>query len=149
MLTAYRATNEYKQASIETATAYADPHTLISMLFSGLQQRLLRAQIAIERKDYAEKGVVIGQSIDIVCYLQDCLDKEQGGEIAMNLESLYNYIREQLVLASANNDVQLLASLSDLVKRISSGWEEMRQQLPEFAVNKADGEGASSFTSSA
>jgi len=67
----------------------------------------------------------------------------------MNLESLYNYIREQLVLASANNDVQLLASLSDLVKRISSGWEEMRQQLPEFAVNKADGEGASSFTSSA
>jgi flagellar protein FliS len=120
------ALNEYKQTNVDAGTAYADPHTLIAMLFDGLQERLSVAKGAMERKDFAAKGQAIGKAMDIISYLQACLDKESGGEIAANLDMLYEYITGCLLRANARNAPTLLEEVGGLVREIQEAWAVIR-----------------------
>jgi len=126
------ALNEYKQTNVAAAAAYADPHTLITMLFDGLQEKLAVAKGAMERRDFAVKGAAIGKAIDIIVYLQACLDKERGGEIAHNLDTLYEYMMGCLLRASSQNSSGLLDEVSSLVREIGAAWATI-----QVVANKA------------
>ena len=123
------ALNEYRQTYVEAGGVYADPHSLISMLFNGLQERIAVARGALQRKDHASKGRAVGQSIEILSYLQSCLNLEQGGEIAENLNSLYAYMSNQLFTASASNDDALFEEVKHLLTEVQSGWDGIRGQV--------------------
>ena len=123
------ALNEYRQTYVEAGGVYADPHSLISMLFNGLQERIAVARGALQRKDHASKGRAVGQSIEILSYLQSCLNLEQGGEIAENLNSLYAYMSNQLFTASASNDDALFEEVKPLLTEVQSGWDGIRGQV--------------------
>lgn len=129
MRAASYALNEYRQTYVEAGGVYADPHTLISMLFNGLQERIAVAKGALQRKDHVGKGKAIGQAIDILAYLQSCLNQDQGGELAENLDRLYAYMSHQLFLASANNDTDLLDEVKKLLGEVQSGWDGIRGQV--------------------
>ena len=126
------ALNEYKQTSIAAGTAFADPHTLITMLFNGLQERIAVAKGAMERSDIPVKGQSIGKAMDIITYLQACLDKERGGEIAANLDELYEYLIGCLFRANSENNPALLDEVSGLLREIEHAWSAIR-----LAANKA------------
>ena len=51
-----------------------------------------KAMDAIDRKDVARKGELIGKLQDIILELNNSLDFKVGGEIAEELSSLYDYI---------------------------------------------------------
>ncbi|MBM3203020.1 flagellar export chaperone FliS [Candidatus Woesearchaeota archaeon] len=123
------ALNEYRQTYVEAGGVYADPHSLISMLFNGLQERIAVARGALQRKDHASKGKAVGQSIEILSYLQSCLNLEQGGEIAENLNNLYAYMSNQLFTASASNDDALFEEVKYLLTEVQSGWDGIRGQV--------------------
>lgn len=126
MRPAQYALREYQQNQVEAGVAYADPHALIAMLYDRLQDRIAFAKGCIERGAYADKGRVVGNAIDIVNYLQTCLDPERGGEIADNLGRLYSYMVERLFAASAANDATMLDEVGGLVREIKSGWDGIR-----------------------
>jgi len=126
MTPVHHALNEYKQTNVDAGVAYADPHMLITMLFDGLQERLSVAKGAIERRDFAVKGQAIGKAMDIIAYLQACLDKERGGDISANLDALYEYLNACLLKASTQNSTALLDEVSGLVKEIELAWSEIR-----------------------
>ncbi|QSA95861.1 flagellar export chaperone FliS [Methylococcus sp. EFPC2] len=121
------ALNEYRQTTIDAGAAYADPHTLITMLFGGLQERLAIAKGAMLRQDWGKKGEAIGKAIDIVAYLQACLDKEKGGELAENLDALYDYIVKCLLAASTQNMPESIDEVSGLVREIEQAWAAIRE----------------------
>lgn len=127
MSPARHALNEYKQTSVAAGAAYADPHTLITMLFGGLQEKLAIAKGAIQRKDWGLKGEAISKAMDIVAYLQSCLDKEKGGEIADNLDALYDYMIGCLLTASSQNIPEPLDEVSGLVKEVEQAWAAIRE----------------------
>ncbi len=129
MRAASYALNEYRQTYVEAGGSYADPHSLISMLFNGIQERIAVAKGAVQRKDHVAKGKAIGQAIDILAYLQSCLNVEQGGELAENLDRLYAYMSNQLFMAGAKNDVDLLDEVKKLLSEVQSGWEGIRSQV--------------------
>jgi flagellar protein FliS len=120
------ALNEYHQTSVTAGVAYADPHTLISMLFEGLQARLATAKGAMERGDSATKGDAIGKAMDIVSYLQACLDKSKGGEVAENLDALYDYMVLRLIRANAYNEPRMVDEVGGMIRTIASGWNAIR-----------------------
>lgn len=126
MTPARRALNEYKQTNIDAGAAYADPHTLITMLFDGLQERISIAKGAMERRDYATKGKAISKAMDIIGYLQSCLDKEKGGELAENLDALYDYMIRRLLDASSANKPEWLDEVSSLLQEVGSAWAAIR-----------------------
>lgn len=126
MTPARRALNEYKQTNIDAGAAYADPHTLITMLFDGVQERIFIAKGAMERKDFATKGKAISKAMEIIAYLQSCLDKEQGGELAVNLDALYDYMIRRLLDASTANKPELLDEVGSLLQEVGSAWAAIR-----------------------
>lgn len=118
----HRAMNQYKQIGTQINADSADPHQLIVMLFDGALERIAIAKGAIFRQDIAEKGQKIGRAIAIIDGLRASLDKDNGGEIAENLDDLYDYMQRRLLDANINSDVEILDEVTGLIKDIREAW---------------------------
>ncbi|MWN06686.1 flagellar protein FliS [Gilliamella bombicola] len=116
----------YEQVNLETRVSQASPHQLIVLLFDGALQAIRLASLYLQKGNIAGKGTAISKAINIVDNgLKGCLDLEKGGEIAENLDRLYHYISQQLVLANLHNDKEKLQSCYDLLNNIAESWREI------------------------
>ena len=116
----------YKQVNLETSVSQASPHQLIVLLFDGALNAIRLADLYIEKGNIAGKGKAISKAINIIDNgLKSCLNLEQGGEIAENLDQLYYYISQQLVLANLHNDREKLQTCFDLLDNIAQAWREI------------------------
>ncbi|OCG67997.1 flagellar export chaperone FliS [Gilliamella sp. Fer4-1] len=116
----------YEQVNLETRVNQASPHQLIVLLFDGALNAIKLANLYIEKGNIVGKGNAISKAINIVDNgLKSCLDLEKGGEIAENLDRLYQYISQQLVLANLHNDKEKLQTCFDLLNNIAEPWREI------------------------
>ncbi|WP_217473766.1 flagellar export chaperone FliS [Stutzerimonas stutzeri] len=122
---AMSAMKQYQQVGVKVQVNEADPHQLIQMLMQGGLDRIAQAKGAMEREEFAEKGVLIGKAINIIGGLRDSLDKSVGGELAENLDSLYEYMTMRLFEASRHNDVDKLNEVGRLLAEIKSAWDQI------------------------
>ncbi|MBL4680814.1 MAG: flagellar export chaperone FliS [Pseudomonadales bacterium] len=119
---------QYQKMNVQTSLSDASPHQLITMLFDGLISRLAMAKGFIDRKDYEGKSRCLGSAITIIGALQNSLDKEQGGDIAENLDRLYLYMTRRVFAAGVANDVSILDEVVSLVKTIKDGWDGIKEE---------------------
>src|SRR5690606_19746757 len=98
----------------------ASPHRLIQMLFEGVLERIAQAKGAIQQKQIARKGELIGKAINIVGGLQGCLNDNEGGELAQNLDSLYAYIIQRLTQANFETNPEILDECGRLLGELKS-----------------------------
>lgn len=117
------AMNQYKGVDTGAAAEYADGVQLIQMLFSALLDSISDADGHIQRGDLAKKGDSITRAQKIVSGLRLSLDFERGGELARNLDDLYEYANRRLINASASNDVEALREVKEIISDISSAWQ--------------------------
>jgi flagellar protein FliS len=113
--------NQYKSIGAQSAS----PHRLIQMLFETYLLRVNQAIEAIQNRDLNAKGVAISKALAIVGGLEEGLNLEKGGELAENLQSLYRYVRQRLLVASDKNDVSALEEARELIFQIKDGWEQI------------------------
>ncbi|WP_198245387.1 flagellar export chaperone FliS [methane-oxidizing endosymbiont of Gigantopelta aegis] len=106
--TARKGVGQYANIHTETLMEEASPHRLIEMLMDGFLARVYAAKGAMQRSDFEQKSLYISKAIGIVGGLIEGLDLEKGGELAENLYSLYQYINNQLLQASRDNDEAIL-----------------------------------------
>ena len=118
----------YQRVNTQTSITDADPHKLIHLLYNGALERINMAKNRIQAKDYAGKGALIGKAIEIIGGLRSFLNFEKGGDLALRLEALYDYMERTLFEASAKNDVAKLDEVSDLLRSIKDGWEGIREE---------------------
>jgi flagellar protein FliS len=116
------AMNQYKQVGIHASVENADPHTLVQMLFDGAIERLNMAKMHMHQGNIALKGENISRAISIVDGLRTSLDMEKGGEIAENLEALYDYMQRQLLKANIENSEEKIQEVLSLIGEIRAGW---------------------------
>jgi flagellar protein FliS len=117
--------NQYRQTAITTAS----PGQVLIMLYEGAIQNVKRAHDCMEKKDIAGKGKYIGKAHDIINELSSTLNFEVGGDIAKDLEKLYNFIGSQLTLSNMNNTKEPLIHIIKLLDTLLSGWREAVQQV--------------------
>lgn len=117
------ALKQYHQIDERSGLEGASPHRLIQMLLTGALSRIAAAQGCIARKNIAKKGEQISAAISIIEGLRASLDLDRGGEIAANLEQLYDYMSRRLVQANARNDSAILSEIQGLLREIKSGWD--------------------------
>lgn len=135
--TAIQALQEYTKVGVHSEIEAASPHRLIQMLMEGALGRISKARASIKNNNIAEKGELIGSAISIIGGLRDSLDHEAGGQIANNLESLYEYMTTRLLEANVNNDETILTEVSGLLMEIKRAWDQIERsdaQQP-IAVN--------------
>ena len=90
-----------------------------------------RGQMA--QSDFAGKGASISKAITIIEGLRTSLNKDVGGEVAQNLESLYHYMNRQLLIANATNDVQPLKEVEGLLAQIREAWVAIGPEVSQKA----------------
>ena len=119
-MTNVRHLQAYKEYQITTT----DPATVLLMLYQGAIDALKQAQSAMANGNMAEKGKLILRVNDIINQFLASLDHEVGGEIAENLEGLYRFMLDQLLLGNVHNDARPIDSVISLLTTLKAGWEE-------------------------
>lgn len=117
--------NQYKQTAVKTANR----GQILIMLYEAAIQNVKKATLALDKRDLAAKGTAIGKTHDILNELLNTLDFNIGGEIARNLERLYNFMTEQLVKANAENSKEPLQHIQRLLENLLEGWKGAIDQL--------------------
>jgi flagellar protein FliS len=113
----------YAKVGMETGVVAASPHRLIVMLFDGAIIATRTALKEMQATNIAAKGQAISKAISIIdCGLRASLDKSVGGEIASNLDALYEYMSHQLLLANLNNDTARLEEVIKLLSDLKEAW---------------------------
>ncbi|MGB0266262.1 MAG: flagellar export chaperone FliS [Pseudomonadales bacterium] len=118
------AMKQYARIGTQASIQDASPHRLIQMLFRGALDRMAGARGAMENEDVVRKGELIGKAISIVGGLRDAVI-EDGGALAQNLDALYEYIANRLVVANLQNDMDVLQECMDLLTPIASAWDDI------------------------
>ncbi|MNQ67401.1 Flagellar protein FliS [compost metagenome] len=126
-MNAMAALKQYQSVNTQAKAVDASPHRLIQMLMEGGLTRMAQARGAIERGQLAQKGELIGKAIAIIGGLRDGLNLEQGGEIAANLDALYEYMVTRLLEANLKSDAALVDEVAGLLRNVKSGWDGIAQ----------------------
>lgn len=115
----------YKRVSVDSQLTSASPHRVISMLMSGAIERLIQGKAAMAQGNVATKGERLGKALDIVISLRSCLSMEDGAEIAMNLDALYDYMIQQIYKANQENLGEPIDDVIEMLREIKSAWDQI------------------------
>lgn len=137
----HNAMRQYHQVGVEAQATDATPHQLVQMLLDGAAARLAAAKGATAAGEIARKGELISRVIDIVDHLRAALDVEQGGELAENLNALYEYMSRRLLEANLRDEPALLDEVAGLLKELQSGWRAIAKNVTEAGHDAGDGHG--------
>lgn len=118
----------YQRVNAQTSITDADPHKLIQLLYNGALERVNMAKARMQAKDYEGKGKLITKAMEIIGGLRSFLDFEQGGDLAVRLEGLYDYMEWALFEANAKNDAAKLDEVATLLRSIKEGWDGIRDE---------------------
>jgi flagellar protein FliS len=122
--TGYNAARTYASVGLESEVQGADPHGLILLLYRGAIAALVKARGHMQRNEFAEKGAAISNAVAIINDgLRASLDLNQGGEIAANLDALYEYMAQQLLVANIKNQPELIDEIGRLLADLKGAWE--------------------------
>ena len=125
----YQAAQHYSSVKVQTNLTDASPHRLIQMLFEGALERIAQAKGAMLQHQIARKGELISKAVGIVGGLQGSLNDKEGGELAENLDSLYDYVIRRLSQANYENNPDILDECSRLIADIKSAWDAIAEQV--------------------
>lgn len=115
--------SSYQRVGIETGVESANPHKLISMLFEGALEALAKAKLHIRHNEIAKKGEFLSKAIMIIDHgLKASLDLVAGGELAHQLQSLYDYMTGRLLIANLKNDLTIIDEVNKLLNELYGAW---------------------------
>jgi len=122
--------NAYAKVGMETGVAAASPHKLIVMLFDGALLSIATATQKMKEGDIAGKGQAISKAITIIdSGLRASLNKEAGGDIAISLDSLYEYMGHRLLAANIDNQPAILDEVHGLLAELKGAWEAIGETV--------------------
>src|ERR1700750_2503444 len=98
------ARNYYQTVSVHGGVANADPHAMVQMLMDAAAERMAIARGCIDRGERARQAGLLHSCVMIVGELRGSLNMGEGGPLARNLSSLYEYMINKLLLANVKSD---------------------------------------------
>lgn len=141
MFAAYqpRAASAYQRINVETSMHTIDQHQLVSLLYEGVLSSIAAARGALARGDVLTKCNSVSKAVRIIEEgLMTALDRDAGGELAQNLEALYDYSLRRLLLANAHNDDAMLAEVAHLFEPIAQGWNQIKTPTAAAVAPRAE-----------
>ncbi|MEZ8844079.1 flagellar export chaperone FliS [Vibrio splendidus] len=115
----------YKKVSVDSQLTAASPHKIVQMLMAGAIERLIQAKAAMQAGNIPVKGERLGKALDIIISLRSCLSMDDGGDIAKNLDQLYEFMITQISAANHKNDPQPIDDVIDIIREIKSAWDQI------------------------
>ncbi len=114
----------YADIGLETQVLGATPERLITLLYLGARAAIGQARIHMQEGRIADRGAAISKAIKIVDEgLKTGLNMEAGGDIAINLARLYDYIVRTLLTANLKADAEQLDIADRLLADLAEAWQ--------------------------
>ncbi|MGL9909306.1 flagellar export chaperone FliS [Enterococcus sp. DIV0213h] len=117
--------NNYLQNQVMSAS----PNKLIEMLLQAAIKNIKLAVIALEKEDLSQAHQQFVKAQNILLELRVSLDREQGGAIAEDLDSLYGYMYDQLVSANVQKEAAPAETVVPLLSELLESWQTITQQI--------------------
>ncbi len=114
----------YRDVAVKTA----NPIQLIVMLYDGAIHSLQQAQEHLKRRDIGGRARCVNRALAIISELQASLNFKEGGEIALSLNRLYGYMRQQVFNGNVEQRSEPLAEVVRLLEELRSAWRELALQ---------------------
>ena len=118
--------SSYRSVSAYGGLADASPHRVVELMLEAALGRVTEARGHIDRGEVQAKGEKITKALGIIEALVLSLDKRRGGELAENLERLYDYASRTLLQANLESRTDLLNEVASLLREIKLGWDGIR-----------------------
>jgi flagellar secretion chaperone FliS len=110
----------YKKTQIQTA----DQGTLILICYDGAVNFLRKAKKAQEDKNEAERTTFLSKAQSVILELANSLDMEVG-EIAHNLEAIYNYLIRRIIDADYHKNTEAIDEVIHHLMELREAWEKI------------------------
>ncbi len=112
----------YRRNAVMTAT----PEKIIKLLYEGAISNLEKSRLALANPattHSAEVGECLGKAFSIIGELRTALDKEKGGQIAENLDALYEFSMNQVSQANIARTSTEVESPLRVLRTLKEGWD--------------------------
>ncbi|RJR15172.1 MAG: flagellar export chaperone FliS [Nitrospiraceae bacterium] len=110
----------------QTETQVPDRVQIITMLYDGTINFIQKAREKMEVGDSVGKSHFIKKTSAIVRELANSLNMD-GGEIAVNLRNLYDFVLESLIKAEISNNMDALNDAEKVMEILRGSWREMQE----------------------
>jgi flagellar protein FliS len=115
------ATQSYQNIQIATI----DRGKLLLMMYDGAVKFLTHARNGLEAKDIPKFARFLSKAQAVIAELMNTLDFEKGGEIAKDLDRLYDFMLFYLTEANIQKDVKKIDRVISLVEIIGGAYREI------------------------
>jgi flagellar protein FliS len=108
----------YQEVGIGTQ----NPVKLIVLLYDGAAKFLRVAKLKLAEGDYVGKGHFIARAQAIVAELNAVLNLEEGGEVAVLLRRLYQFMFSHLGEANVERDPRKIDQVIAMLEGLNESW---------------------------
>jgi flagellar secretion chaperone FliS len=116
-----RASQSYQSVQVTTI----DRGKLLLMMYDGAVKFLTHARDGLEAKDIQKFARFLSKSQAIIAELMNTLDFEKGGEIAKDLDRLYDFMLFYLTEANIQKDATKINRVIELIEIIAGAYREI------------------------
>ena len=120
-------TNAYSENYLRNQIESASKEQLLIMFYDGAIRFVTRAENAIKEYNIEQRNYCINKASAIIAELSATLDHEIGGQIAPDLEALYDFMNRELIKANVNNSLAPLETVKTLLTDLSETWKRAIQ----------------------
>lgn len=116
--------NPYMQQYQQNQIATASPEQILLMLYDGAIRFTRLAMEGVETGNTAQKNHGISKTMAIVAEFSNSLNREIGGNIADDLDALYDFMIRELTSANVHGDIEKLKNVEKLLVDLRATWGE-------------------------
>jgi flagellar protein FliS len=119
-----RPVDAYQRTKVETV----DPVRLVVMCYDAIVKDLQDAKKYHQERNIEASYDKIRHAQDVITELLVGLDYEKGGDIAVNLGRIYNFVLRQLITVNTRTKPEYYDPLIRIMESLKEAWEQVAQQ---------------------
>lgn len=131
----YKKQAHQQYSSVKFSTA--DRGRLLMMMYDGALNFLRQAEQGIESGDISRFSRFLSKAQAVIAELQNTLDFEKGGDIAKDLDRLYDFMLFYLLEANVEKNAAKIGKVYTLLDKVAGAYRDILAR-PDLDLSEAE-----------